>query len=64
MFSQPLQLSQWAGPIAGIAVTLLALFAAYVFAGRRKKRRLRTRQGPHSNLPSSLEYEMELTWRG
>jgi membrane protein DedA with SNARE-associated domain len=64
MLSQPLQLSQWAVSTAAVAAALLGLFVAYLLARRRRQRPLRKRRGPHSALPSSLEYEIELTWRG
>jgi hypothetical protein len=62
MFSQPLGLSQWAGPITAIATALLVLFTAYVLVSRRRKRP-RVLHVPQSSLPSNLEYEADLMWR-
>jgi hypothetical protein len=64
MFSQPLGLSLWAGPITAIATALLVLFTAYVLVSRRRKRRRVTPHVPHSSLPSNLEYEADIVWRG
>jgi hypothetical protein len=79
MFSPSLELAQWAGPITGIAATMLVLFAGYVVAGSKSGRvrppaskrvgSTTTRKHwrpsvPHTGkLPSDLEYQVEFTWK-
>jgi hypothetical protein len=78
MFSQSLEWAQWAGPVTGIAATLLVLFTGYVLMNGQRRRSAppasrtaptRSRKQwrssvPHTGpLPTDLEYQIELTWK-
>jgi hypothetical protein len=79
MFSQPLDWAQWAGPVTGVAATMLVIFSGYVVAGSKRTsktsptaprraaptvRKPWRSSVPHTGrLPSDLEYQVEFTWK-